>query len=70
MIKKAIDWMKPVIDKQPEYASTDTYAALLYKAKQFAEAKTYAQKAIELGKASGDKTQSTEELLKKIEAAK
>jgi thioredoxin-related protein len=70
VVKKAIGWMKPVIEKKAEYATTDTYAALLYKAKQFAEAQTYAKKAIELGKAEGQKTDETEQLLKKIEAAK
>ncbi|MFM2307104.1 MAG: hypothetical protein RLZZ367_1773 [Bacteroidota bacterium] len=68
-VNKAIGWMKAVVEQKPEYASTDTYAALLYKAKQYAEAKTYALKAIELGKAAGEKTNETEELLKKIEAA-
>ena len=70
VIKKAVGWMKPVIEKQPEYAPMDTYAALLYKAGNYTEAKTFAQKAIELGKAAGDKTEETEALLKKIEAAK
>lgn len=69
VVKKAIGWLKPVIEEKPEYASTDTYAALLYKAKMYAEAKTYAQKAIDLGKAEGQKTEETEQLLKKIDAA-
>ncbi|HLP22402.1 MAG TPA: DUF255 domain-containing protein [Chitinophagales bacterium] len=69
IVQRAIGWMKPRIDEKPDYASTDTYAALLYKGKQYADAKKYAQKAIELGKAAGEKTEETEALLKKIEAA-
>jgi len=68
IIEKAISWMKPVIDSNPKYYSMDTYAALLYKAKRWKDAETYALKAIELGKQSGDKTKSTEELLEKIRA--
>lgn len=70
IIKKAASWMKPVIEKKPEYPTMDTYAALLYKSGQYADAKVYAEKAIALGKANGDKTDETEKLLKKIEAAK
>ncbi|MBP6732348.1 MAG: thioredoxin family protein [Chitinophagales bacterium] len=70
IINKAVGWMKPVVQRKQEYASTDTYAALLYKAQNFKEAKVYAKKAIELGKAAGEKTDETEKLLKKIEAAK
>lgn len=70
IVNKAIEWMKPVIDKQPDYATTDTYAALLYKAGKKADAKTYALKAIELGKAAGEKTTETEALLKKITGKK
>lgn len=66
VVKKAIGWMRPVIEAKTEYATMDTYAALLYKDKQYGEAKDYATKAIELGKAEGQKTDETEALLKKI----
>lgn len=69
VVIKALSWMQPVIQKQ-EFASLDTYAALLYKTGQYALARTYALTAIDLGKAAGDKTEETEKLLKKIEAAK
>ncbi len=68
-LNKAAGWMKEVTALKAEYASMDTYAALLYKTKQYAEAKANAQKAIELGKAAGEKTEETEKLLKQIEAA-
>ena len=70
IIKKAAGWMKLVIEKKPEYPTMDTYAALLYKSGQYVEAKIYAEKAVALGKANGDKTEETEKLLRKIEAAK
>lgn len=70
IVKTAVGWMKPVVERKQEYASMDTYAALLYKAQNFKEAKVYAKKAIEIGKAAGEKTDETEQLLKKIEAAK
>ncbi len=67
VVQKAISWMKPVIETKQQYAYMDTYAALLYKAKRWTDAKTYAQKAIELGKKEGQKTESTEALLKLLE---
>ncbi len=70
VVIKALSWMQPVIQKKQEFASLDTYAALLYKTGQYALARTYALTAIDLGKAAGDKTEETEKLLKKIEAAK
>lgn len=70
VVKKATGWMKTVVDKKQEYPTMDTYSALLYKAKDYNEAKVYATKAIELGKASGEKADETEKLLKKIEEAK
>jgi thioredoxin-related protein len=70
VIKKAIEWMGKVIDEKPEYATMDTYAALLFKGKQTQQAKIYAQKAIDIGKAAGEKTDETEKLLKEIEAVK
>lgn len=62
---KAAGWMKQVVADKPEYAYLDTYAALLYKIKD-PEAETWALKAIATGKQAGEKTQSTEDLLKLI----
>lgn len=69
IVKKAATWMKPVIEKSPAYASTDTYAALLYKCGDYEKAEKYAKLAINLGKAADEKTTETEALLKKIEGA-
>lgn len=66
IIEKALKWMKPVITKQPEYANLDTYAALLYKAKKYTEAKKYAAKAIEMGKEKKENVEATEKLLQEI----
>lgn len=66
VIAKAIRWMTPVVEHKEEYATMDTYAALLFKAKRIPEAKKYATRAIELGKAAGEKTEETEKLLKKM----
>jgi len=66
IVTKAVGWMKPIIENKEEYATMDTYAALLYKAHRIPEAKKYATRAIELGKAAGEKTEETEKLLKKM----
>lgn len=65
-LAEAIKWMKPVLEKEPQYALMDTYAAVLYKAGKMAEAKEAARKAIEQGKKEGADVSGTEELLKKI----
>ena len=56
--------------EEPTYALMDTYAALLYKTNQLRDAETWANKAIAAGEKSGDKTDSTKELLEKIKKAK
>ncbi len=65
-LAKACGWMKAVVEKEPQYAYEDTYASLLYKAGDLKEAKLWAAKAIETGKKAGEKTEATEELLKKM----
>ena len=47
----------------------DTYAALLYKAKNYSKAKTIAEKAIKIGTADGEDVSETQKLLAKINAA-
>ncbi len=69
IIKMATEWMKTAIDKSNTYAYLDTYAALLYKGKDYTMAQKYAQIAIETGKKEGEKVEETEELLTKINAA-
>ena len=66
VLQKAIIWIKPVIEKSPNYMNLDTYAALLYKTKNYSDAKLYAEKAIEMGKQSKENINSTEVLLEKI----
>lgn len=66
IIEKALFWIKPVIEKEPNYMNLDTYASLLYKSKNYAEAKIYAEKAIELGKKNNDNVDATMKLLDKI----
>ncbi|MEO8150871.1 MAG: DUF255 domain-containing protein [Bacteroidia bacterium] len=69
LIKMAVNWMSKAVEKEPEYNYLDTYAALLYKANDYATAKKYADEALAKGKEQGENTQETEELLAKINAA-
>jgi thioredoxin-related protein len=66
--ERTLPWMKKVTEATPEYASMDTYASLLYKTGHYKDAKDIAIKAIELGKTSGEKTETTEKLLLDIQA--
>jgi thioredoxin-related protein len=68
-IKMATEWMKTAIEKSNTYAYLDTYAALLYKGKDYLMAQKYAQIAIDTGKKEGEKVNETEDLLTKINAA-
>jgi thioredoxin-related protein len=70
IIARATQIMKSVTDAHPMYAEMDTYAALLFKSKQYDEAEATALKAIAIGKESGSDITGTEELLAKIRAAK
>ena len=66
--ERTLPWMKKITDAKQEYASMDTYASLLYKTGHYEDAKAVAVKAIELGKAENETTDSTEKLLLDIEA--
>jgi thioredoxin-related protein len=70
VISDAVSWMKKVVAKEQEYNYLDTYAALLYKAGQYAEAKKYALLAIVTGKAKKIDVKGTEKLLEKINTGK
>ncbi|MCU0433046.1 MAG: DUF255 domain-containing protein [Bacteroidia bacterium] len=70
ILEKAVGWMKEAVQKEPSYALVDTYAALLYKTGNYAEAEKEAKRAIDLGEKEGEKTDATKELLDKIRAAK
>lgn len=63
--KAAIPWAEASVAKNSEYANNDTLAWLYYKAGDIEKAKEIAKKAIALGKAAGEDTSSTEELLQK-----
>ncbi len=66
ILQKAIDWVKPIIEKSTEYKELDIYASFLFKTKNFSDAKIYAEKAIEMGNQSKEDVKSTEILLEKI----
>ena len=60
--------MERAVAMDPDYAVLDTYAALLYKDKNYKDAKVYAEKAISSGKESGEDVKETQSLLEKINA--
>ena len=66
VVSMATDWMKKVIEMDPQYMFLDTYAALLYKNKNYPEAEIYARKAIKTGKKNKEDINETKELLDKI----
>ncbi len=68
-IKKAIGWINRSIAIEQKYSNTDTKAALLFKNKQYKEAKKAAKEAIALAKEEETDYQITQELLNKINAA-
>ena len=71
LVKKAIEWMHPVVKNVPtDYATLDTYAALYYKDGQYGLAEKWATNAIHQGKQAGEDVKETEVLLEKIRAAK
>lgn len=65
LLNKAASWMKTVVSNKPEYAYLDTYAALLLKSGDRKNGTKWAKKAIEIGKANGEKISDTEALLEK-----
>lgn len=69
MLAKAVNWAKESVDLDCQYYNCDTYAALLYKTKDFAKAKIAAEKAIEQAKAGGEAYDETQNLLDKINMA-
>ncbi|SRR3989339_449496 len=69
-IETAIKWMKKIIEQKDYWAFFDTYAALLFKNKQYDEAEKWINEAIEKGKAENQNVKESEELLVKIIEAK
>ena len=66
VIKQAIGWMKSIIDKEPNWEWFDTYASLLYKNRDYKQAKKYALMALEEGTKKKADVGETEKLLEKI----
>ena len=65
-VKKALAWALQSVKLSEGYANTDTVASLYSKLGDKKNAKTYAEKAIALGKASNQDVSSTEKLLQDI----
>lgn len=65
-LKKALAWGLQSVKLAEAYANTDTVAALYSKLGDKKNAKVYAEKAIALGKASGQDVSSTEKLLQEV----
>ncbi len=68
IVHAASEWMRSVTEVEPGYVFLDTYAALLFKDKQYALAEKVALQAIEAGTKEKLVTRETEILLEKIRA--
>jgi hypothetical protein len=69
VMKQAASWLTPYMNDNTSYAIMDTYAAALYKAKDYALSKTWAEKAITKGKTENEDTKETEKLLQSVKEA-
>ncbi|WP_307450178.1 MULTISPECIES: thioredoxin family protein [Chryseobacterium] len=65
-LEKAIIWAQESVKKQENYANTDTLANLYHKVGDNKNAKIWAEKSIQLAKASGEDYSDTEKLLKSL----
>ena len=70
LVKRAVSHMEKAAFVEKGYAEMDTYAALLYKDKQYDKAEKIAGDAITIGKEKGEDVSSTEALLEKIKKAR
>lgn len=66
-LRAAASWMEKFPVEDQDYAFLDTYAALLFKSRQYPKAEKIAELAIKKGKKNGDKVEETEKLLEKIQ---
>lgn len=66
-LEKASNWAKKSIDLNENFYNTDTYANLLFKLEKYKDAKSWAEKAVEIGKSNGETVTETEALLAKIQ---
>lgn len=69
-LAEALEIARKSIAMQENYYNTDTYAHLAYKAGKKDEALKMAERALELGKTSGEDTSATQALIKKIREGK
>ncbi len=65
-LETAVKWAQESVNKNENYANTDTLANLYNKIGDKKNAKIWAQKSLELGKAAGEDTGDTEKLLKSL----
>ncbi|MBV8325683.1 thioredoxin family protein [Chryseobacterium sp.] len=65
-LAKAITWAQESVKKDQSFANTDTLANLYNKIGDKKNAKIWAEKSIELAKASGEDSSETEKLLKSL----
>lgn len=65
-LETAIKWAQESVNKNTNYANTDTLANLYHKIGDKKNAKIWAEKSIELAKASGEDSTDTEKLLKSL----
>ena len=66
LLAKALECVIRSIELDINYNNTDTYAALLYKDKQYVEALVVAERAVEIAKKEDDNCDETLALIEKI----
>ncbi|MDX1904390.1 MAG: thioredoxin family protein [Thermonemataceae bacterium] len=66
-LQKATNWAKKSVEIDKNFANTDTYANLLYKIGNKKDALKWAEESVALGQKSGENTQATEDLIKRIQ---
>lgn len=65
-LETAVKWAQESVKKNENYANTDTLANLYNKIGDKKNAKIWAEKSLQLGKAAGEDTADTEKLLKSL----
>ncbi|REC40673.1 thioredoxin family protein [Chryseobacterium sp. 5_R23647] len=65
-LETAVKWAQESVNKNENYANTDTLANLYNKIGDKKNAKIWAEKSLQLGKAAGEHTADTEKLLKSL----
>ncbi|MEM8583668.1 MAG: thioredoxin family protein [Bacteroidota bacterium] len=70
VILRAIEWMRPVIENEPDFMTLDTYAWLFYKNEQYEEAERYIRMAIAAGQEEGTDVSESEAMLPLLEEVK